>query len=585
MTFFKRILTSTYLNLRYLKTGEIFEKVLDSGKSLYWNRLQLDYQAWLKRFNVMPTKNPEFKNQKSDDDVVFHFLIFVESGTPSTFQRTVKSLKSQLSPESSITLIGPATRCEEYFQSVPANVRSRMTASSSLPNWLNTRPKNRPANTYFVTLTTLDQLNPYATAFWAQQIRDNYTTKFLYSDSDCVDINDHHHSPHFKPGWNYELYLHSGYIGPVGVIHHSILPDFTTDQDECSQIMDLHLRSLEQLKPSEICHVPKILVHNQGAETRSTAALAKIVSDHFQRKGIIATVEGTANSSLRINYPVPANAKASLIIPTRNRSDLLKTCIDSILKKTTFKNFEIIVVDNGSDEPETLAYLSDLKKNGTAQVIRDDSPFNYSALNNMAAGKCDGDFLVFVNNDIEVISPNWLTDLIANANRSDVGAVGARLWYPDGSIQHAGIILGLNGVAGHGHLGLAKSDSGYHNRAVLPQFYSAVTGACLCVQRHKFELVGGFNENQLTVGFNDVDLCLRLMKANLENLWLPQVELYHHESVSRGQDLGLAKHTRSFLEILYIKRTHADLIKSDPYYNPNLAIRGKSFDLAIPPRR
>ncbi len=585
MAFIKRILTSVYLNLRYLKAGEIMEKIVDSGKYLYWRQVSLDYPSWLQRFGPKHPKKNNRKNRNPQQDITFHYLIFVDCGTVQTFEKTIKSIRNQHSADSSLTLIGSEDRCKELLPLLSFDLKDRTDTVSRLSSWkdLSERKTKSTAN-YFITISAQDQLNPWAVDIFTERLQNTSGIKFLYCDSDCIDNNGHHHSPNFKPAWNYELFLHSDYVGTVAVIHHSVLPSLPLRTDG-SPIFDLYLGSLENLKSAEISHIPQVLVHQQGSWNQSSLAVADALTKHFQRKDIAATVILQRDSSLRISYPLPPEAKASIIIPTRNRCDLLKTCIDSIIKKTSFKNYEIIVVDNGSDESTTQDYLTKLKDTGVAKVLRDDRPFNYSALNNMAARQCDGNFLCFVNNDIEVISPDWLTDLIANANRASVGAVGARLWYPDNHLQHAGIILGLNGVAGHGHSRLAQPDTGYQRRAHLPQFYSAVTGACLCVQRRKFELVNGFNENQLSVGFNDVDLCLKLKMENLENLWLPQVELYHHESVSRGKDLGFSKHSRSFLEILHMKRTYRELIKSDPHYNPNLTLRGKAFELAIPPRR
>ena len=278
---------------------------------------------------------------------------------------------------------------------------------------------------------------------------------------------------------------------------------------------------------------------------------------------------------------------ASLIIPTKNNVALLRQCINSILGKTSYPNYEILVVDNGSDQPETLDYLKTLTANPQIRVIRDNYAFNYSALNNYAVTFAKGEILALVNDDIEVsevASADWLTEMVSHALRPGVGAVGARLWYPNQTLQHAGMVL-VGGVARHVHKHLPKGEAGFNSRAVLTQNFSAVTGACLVVKKTLFEQVGGLNDQELAVGFNDVDFCLKLVEAGYRNVWTPYAELVHHESATRGQDHSPEKQRRAEKELRYMRKRWGDKLHVDPAYNPNLSDGRDDMSFVWPPRK
>jgi GT2 family glycosyltransferase len=283
---------------------------------------------------------------------------------------------------------------------------------------------------------------------------------------------------------------------------------------------------------------------------------------------------------IRVRYPVPEQAPlASVIIPTRNGEALLRQCIDTIRERTEYKNYEIVVVDNQSDDPQTLAYLSELRKTGGVKVIRYDHPFNFSAINNFAARECQGEVLCFMNDDIEILSPGWLDEMVSQGMRPEIGAVGARLWYPDGRLQHGGVVLGLGGVAGHAMKYSYIGNRGYMGRSVLVQNYTAVTAACMLVRRQVFDEVGGFDEENLAVAFNDVDICIRIYQAGYNNLWTPYAEFNHHESASRGAEDTPEKQRRFTLEAEYMLNKWGPVLERDPAYNPNLTRCGEDFSL------
>ena len=284
---------------------------------------------------------------------------------------------------------------------------------------------------------------------------------------------------------------------------------------------------------------------------------------------------------MRFALPEPAPL-VSLIIPTRDHAALLQTCLDSVLERSSYPAYEILVIDNGSVEPETAALFARLPGD-RVRVLRDDAPFNYSALNNRAAREARGELLCLMNNDIEVLTPDWLEEMVSFAAQPDIGCVGARLWYPDGRLQHGGVIHGLGGVAGHSHKYAPRDYVGYFHRAVLHQDFSAVTAACLVVRKAVYEQVGGLDES-LAVAFNDVDFCMRVREAGYRNVWTPYAEMIHHESVTRGQEDNPEKQARFAGEIRRMQARWGDAILREPAYSPNLSLDHEDFSLAWPPR-
>jgi GT2 family glycosyltransferase len=282
-----------------------------------------------------------------------------------------------------------------------------------------------------------------------------------------------------------------------------------------------------------------------------------------------------------VQTPAPL---ASIIIPTRDRLELLERCVESIRARTEYQPYEIIIVDNGSVEERTFAFFRRAEGDGIVRVLVEDSPFNYSRLNNRAAAQARGDILVFLNNDTEVDEPGWLTEMVSHAARKEVGAVGARLWYPDGTLQHGGVILGLGGVAGHAFPHIPRGHPGYFNRAWLQQNCSAVTGACMAVRKTVFEELGGFDEQNLSVTFNDIDFCLRLTERGYWVVWTPYADLIHHESASRGHQRTPEEQTLFLKEAGYVQQVWATRLIRDPFYNPNLSLNLPGFEIAFPPR-
>lgn len=413
----------------------------------------------------------------------------------------------------------------------------------------------------------------------------------LYSDSDTNGAQGRHH-PEFRGDWNPALFLAQDYWGPLRALRRdAVQRALQAPLSPHAPLADLTLRVTESVRSQQITHIARVLYHRHGAAAPAATAdapaiahHAEIVQAHLTRKGINAKA-APGEHGVHVRYALPDPPPlATLIIPTRNGLSLMRQCIGSIQEKTTYPRYEIIIMDNGSDDPEALAWFEEIARTPNIRVVRDDSPFNYSALNNRAAALANGEILVLVNNDIEVISPDWLEEMIGHAVQPDVGAVGARLWYPNDTLQHGGVVLGIRGVAAHAHGPLARGEPGYLGRAHLTQNYSAVTAACLAVRKSLFDSVGGLNERDLTVAFNDIDFCLRLAAAGYRNVWTPHAELYHHESVSRGTEDNPQKRARFAAEVHYMKVRWGATLQHDPAYNPNLTLDDNDFTLAWPPR-
>jgi glycosyltransferase involved in cell wall biosynthesis len=437
-----------------------------------------------------------------------------------------------------------------------------------------------------------DLFHPFALYWVVKAINDNPDAQLMYSDEDKIDECNVRHAPYFKPAWNYDLFLSQNCFSHLGLIKKELADSIGGFRKgmEGSQDHDLILRAIEKVNEKQIVHIPKVLYHwrvhadstAKSADSKPYAAIAgeRAINEHLQRKGISAEVS-FEGYGYRVKYPLPSlQPLVSLIIPTRNGLHLLRQCIDSIVSKTIYNNYEFIIVDNGSDDEETLDYLALLKTKPNFQVIRDDRPFNYSQLNNLAAEKARGEIIGLINNDIEVIAPEWLGEMVSHAIRPEIGAVGAKLLFPNDTLQHGGVILGVGGVANHAHLHLPRHYHGYFSRMSVIQQFSAVTAACLLVRKAVYDEVGGLDEKNLSVAFNDVDFCLRLAKSGYKNVWTPYAELYHHESATRGQDLAPEKRTRFLREVNYMMATWGKDFIDDPAYNPNLNLDFPDFSLS-----
>jgi GT2 family glycosyltransferase len=428
----------------------------------------------------------------------------------------------------------------------------------------------------------------------------------IYSDEDKLSLEGYHLEPHFKPDYSPDLILSTNYICHLSVYRKTLLDQvaqppsptlppirggsFVREGFEGSQDYDLVLRALDHT--DRIYHIPRILYHwrmipgstaaRYDSKDHAWEAGRRAVEDALRRRGIAgAALPGPYPGAYRVKRTIQGQPLISILMPFRDQPDLLRLCLDSILEKTTYPHFELLGISNNSVAPETFAVMEHYAAGGRRiRFLRHDVPFNYAAINNFAAAQAAGEHLLLLNNDMTVIAPDWLETLLEHSQRPEIGAVGAKLYYPDDTVQHGGVIVGVGGIAGHAHKNFPRHHPGYFMRLGLIQNLSAVTAACLMVKKSLYILIGGMDEEHLAVAFNDVDFCLRLRERGYLNLFTPYCELYHHESKTRGYEDTPQKQQRFIQEIAYMRKRHAAILQEgDPYYNPNLPLDRDDFGM------
>jgi glycosyltransferase involved in cell wall biosynthesis len=530
---------------------------------------------------IMPTYNPEPK----------WLVEAIESVRRQLYPHWELCIADDASPDARVLrTLEPYAAGDSRIKIVCRNANGHISAASNSAVDIATGD--------FVALLDHDDLLAEHALFWvAEAINRHPEAKLLYSDEDKIDMTGERCDPYFKCDWNPDLFYSHNLITHLGVYQTEVvraIGGFRVGY-EGAQDYDLALRCIERIEPRDIVHIPRVLYHwrmhagstaaGMAAKPYALEAGRRAIQEFLDRRGETACVESMPQLGMyRVHYELPDPPPfVSLIIPMRNGLDLIRTCITSVLDKTTYENYEVLIVDNGSDDPGTLAYLDSLKGEARIRVLRDDRPFNFSALNNAAVNQARGSVVGLINNDIEVISPGWLSEMVSHALRPEVGAVGARLLYPNDTLQHGGVILGIRGVAGHAHKGLASDQHGYFCRARLLQSFSAVTAACLVIRKDVYVKVGGFDED-LRVAYNDIDFCLRVREIGYRNIYTPYAELYHHESATRGYEDTPEKQFRLEQEAQFMKKRWGELLINDPAYSPNLTLERQDFSFAWPPR-
>ena len=568
-------------------------------------RFSVDYEAWRAEFGTTAQEKAAMAAwaQALPEPPPIAVLMPVFNPKPEWLQAAIDSVREQLYPHWQLCiaddcstdprirpLLEAAMAADPRIQVVFRERNGHICASSNSALELVQAP--------WVALLDHDDLMPDEALIWvAKAIAGHPDARLFYSDEDKLSPAGERFDPYFKGDWNPVLMEAQNMFSHLGVYATDLVRQVGGFREgfEGSQDHDLVLRCSEQLRREQIVHIPRVLyhwrVHPQstagGAKAKpyTVQAAERAISEHLQRCALpLRQISWTA-VGFKAELALPElPPRVSVIIPTRNGLQVLRPCLTSLLERTRYRDLEVLVVDNGSDDPATLEFLADLEQQGQIRVLRDPSPFNYSALNNRAVQQASGELICLLNNDIEVIDPGWLEELVLQALRPGVGAVGARLLYPNRTLQHGGVLLGVGGVANHAHLGWPGDHPGYFSRAQLTQEMAAVTGACLLVRRSHYEAVGGLNEQQLKVAFNDVDFCLKLREQGLQNVYAPAARLIHHESVSRGQDLSPEKAARFAAEVAWMQQRWGDQLPQDPAYNPNLSLDNPHFRLAWPPR-
>ena len=450
---------------------------------------------------------------------------------------------------------------------------------------------------WVVLLDHDDMLSEHALYLVAETIYSNPDAGAIYSDEDRINAAGVRSNPYFKPDWDYNLFLGQNLVNHLAAYRADSVRQVggIREEFEASKDWDLALRVLDSIPSAIVHHIPFILYHRrQTVDTYSKTSLARAhdaaeraVNEHFARtKQAALAIPMVRSCQLRIKWGLPAERPlVSIIIPTKDKYELLRICFEGLLYRTNYEPIEIVIVDNGSTETEALAFLANIRQQHNVKVVEDARSFNFSRLVNLGVAASSGEVCVLLNNDIDVIASDWLKELVSHTLRPGVGAVGAKLYYANDTVQHGGVILGIGGIAGHVHRRTPRQFPGYFNRLNLTHELSCVTGACLAVRREIYDAVEGFNERDLNVSFNDVDFCLRVRQAGYKIIWTPNAELYHYESISRGNPTATSEGARrNAAETDYMRRRWGTVLDADPYYNPNLSLDTVSFDLAATTR-
>ena len=556
---------------------------------------EVEYQEWYEKHKPSEEELARQRKKKWKDPVVISVLVPAYR-TPEIFlKQMMESVLLQTYPYLELCIAdGSGTDdsvekvVKEYQKKDPRVRYRRLEKNEGIAG--NTNAAIEMASGEYLALFDHDDLLSPNALFEVASAIEKEKADVVYTDEDKVtsDLKEHF-QPHFKPDFNPDLLCANNYICHLFVVKRSLAlklggqdPAYDGAQD-----YDFIFRCTENAE--KIVHVAKILYHwrvhqastadNPSSKLYAFDAGKRAIEAHLARIGAKAEVSHTKDLGFyRVKYQVQGNPLVSIVIPNKDEKETLKKCLESIWKKTSYSNYEIILVENNSMTQEIRDYYKELDGKERVRVVYWDKEFNYSAINNFGISHAKGEYILCLNNDITVISPDWMEELLANCQRPEVGIVGARLYYPDNTIQHAGIVLGMGGCAGSLFVGLARSRGGYLHKAALQQDLSAVTAACFMVKKEVFEKAGGFEE-KLAVAFNDVDFCLKVRHAGYLVVYDPYAELYHHESKTRGYENTEAKKRRFQEEIEYMRCHWMPDILRDPYYNENLSLKASDYSL------
>ena len=505
---------------------------------------------------------------------------------PQWLQAAIKSVEGQLYENWELCIVDDSSSREEtisYLKSLRhPRIKIRYLEKNRNISGATNEAIRFANGEYLAFMDNDDELTPDALYEMVKAINE-YDADLIYSDEDFIDLDGSYTDPHFKPDFSPDLLLSHNYITHFVVAKKKLLEDsgLLNSRYDGAQDHELLLRLTEDAV--QIHHIQKVLYHWRRSETSTSfspdAKPGALISarmalqDSLERRNIDAEVIDEKEPFFyRVKRRIKGTPLVSIVIPFRDKPDLLKTCVNSILDHSTWENFEIVAVSNNSRSSETFNLIHQLEeKSQRFHCVEFNEEFNFSRIVNFGVSQSSGEYLVILNNDIEVISWDWIEAMLEQAQRKEVGAVGAKLLYPNNTIQHAGIIIGLGGYAGHSHKLCRVNSPGYFNLLQAIHNVSAVTGACLMISRSKFDAINGFDETNFKIAYNDVDFCLRLREQGLLNVFTPYAELYHHESISRGYEDTEEKQQRFSGEKERLKARHASILEQgDPYYNPNL---------------
>ncbi len=593
----KVLIREGYLSLLYKTKIQIYEKYLPNKMDHIIR--QATYKLWISQNDPGKDQLKKMKNESFSWLYRPKISIITPVYNPSKYALTqcIKSVLNQTYDRWELCLVNGGSDKAHVKKIIETFLnKDQRIKCITLPNNQGIAANSNEAlklatGEYVGFLDHDDMLAPFALYEAVKLLNQDPAVDFIYSDEDKITARGNkRYYPFFKPTWSPDTLLSVNYMSHFAVIRRAIVEQtggFREGYDG-AQDYDLILRIMQ--KTTKIKRIPKILYHwrasqksvasNADAKPQAYPAAKKAIMEYLTNRCLEAEIlDGIVPATHRVKYYVRPSQKVSIIIPTKDKAHLLERCVTSILLKTDYKNYEIFIVDNQSTELKTQNFLTTLRNDGKIKILRYDKPFNFSAINNFAVRFSNSDHLLFLNNDTEVISSEWLSVMLEFSQRKDIGAVGAKLYYPDDTIQHAGVIIGLGGLANHSHRHYLRSDHGYMGRINIVQNLSAVTAGCMMIRKEVFDKVGGFDE-RLTHNFNDVDLCLKIREKGYLIIYTPYAELYHHESVSRGKDDTAVQRGRTAKEIEFMQTKWKHVLElGDPYYNPNLTLDKEDFSI------
>ena len=564
-----------------------------------------DYMKWVRRYDTL-SADARAKLARRAAELQEAPLISVLMPTynphAAWLREAIEAVRSQIYPHWELCIADDASTSLEAVEVLKhyAQVDPRVKVVFRPENGHISAASNSAlalASGTWLALMDHDDLLPAHALFWvADCVTRDRDARMVYSDEDKVDDRGRRFGPYFKPDWNLDLFRSQNMFSHLGVFATALVREVGGFRRgmEGSQDWDLALRCIERIEPRQVRHIPRVLYHwrvhgastaqSMNAKPYAARAGESALNEHFARIGVRATAQ-YIGIGYRARYALPdALPLVSIIIPTRDALAMVRRCVSSILQKTSYARYEIMVMDSGSDDSATLDYFGSLAQQPNVRVLRHDRGFNASALYNAAVAAAHGELVALVEDDIEVVGPEWLSEMTSLALQPNVGAVGACLWYPDETLQHGGVVLGLRGIAANAHEGMPSGLIGYAGRAALIQSFSAVAGACMLVRKSAYLQVGGFDAANLPATFNDVDFCLRLREAGYRNVWTPYAELLHHGIARAGEDADAQESECLAPASAYMKQRWAELLGADPAYNPNLSLDIEDFSYAWPPR-
>lgn len=561
-----------------------------------------DYLAWLRQYDTIDGETRSAMRRCIETMTappVISVLMPTYNANPIWLRAAIDSVRNQIYPHWELCISDDASTsaeahkllraCSEEDSRIKVVFRPRNGHISAASNSALSQVTGE-----WIALMDHDDLLPEHALFWvARAISQNPHIAMIYSDEDKIDEAGRRSTPYFKSDWNPDLFYSHNMFSHLGVYRSELVRRVGGFREgfEGAQDYDLALRCMEQIPAAQIHHIPKVLyhwrIHGQStarsldAKPYAEFAGEKALNEHFIRRGVRATSKHVGHG-YRTRYALPVDLPlVSLIISAYDGLVALRRCISSVTERTRYRLYEIIVVEHGSNDPAVLAYLEQMQARGVLRVVRDGPDVNHAALKNRAVEQADGEIVGLLDCHIEITSSDWLSEMVSIALQSGVGAVGARLWCPDKTLKHGGILLGVGGVASPSHHGLRAGDSGYFSRAVLLQSFSAVTADCLIVAKEHYLAVGGLNEADLA--FTDVDFCLRLREHGLRTVWTPYAELIHHGCANAP--VVTPQEERPSPAVAYMNARWGELLRFDPAYNPNLTLDSPDYTLAWPPRR